>query len=296
MSRPRTKALVLVIGLSLSACVDEGGIEHYEKLGTGYFGSALGYTETKVAKGQYDLTYHHNYAKQAGEKIRRRANELCRTEGYKGGLISPAFRTEEELVVAFGRARCSNNSKELDANRPAAQEGAAAELAAVEARQNSLDTALGMMGNLGLGAAAGQIAAGQQTELEARRNSLRQQAGLADTGNTAGGAIDMRQCDKAPKCRSALIKSHNYHAALASRLQGPAIHQAASYAWCGAQSMIKAFEVCEREARARGDQSCAKTSAEGIAAYQIYARDARNTANQTYAYQDDGWMATCGNF
>lgn len=300
-------ALLACSPLLLGGCLDEGGYEHYAPLGTGFAGSALGWTERKAGPGQYDLTYHHNYSAQADQKIRRRAAELCTAEGFRGALMDVQFRTDGDLVVASGRARCSNDRTRLAAQKSDAAAMNSAELGAVQQKQATMNAALGTFGGIGglqgspLATATAIMAQHETDRLSAQENTLSANlgalgGGAAGDGGVDGGGVDgggLGPCERTPKCAAATQSFQGYRNRVLARGQPVSVHGSAVQAWCAGKAGIAVMDICLPEARAAGNTVCVNDYERAKADTQRMMQEARATANQSYAYAADGWMASC---
>lgn len=95
-----TAALLLVASCS------EAGWEGYGPLGQGFLGSAYGYADRPVGPGLWQVEYSEMEPDAARQGAQRRAEELCRQNGFASVDFQSRIVPRDGLVVAQGQARC----------------------------------------------------------------------------------------------------------------------------------------------------------------------------------------------
>jgi len=97
----------IFIGLALlgSAC-SEAGWEGYGPLGQGFLGSAYGYADRPAGPGLWHVEYTEMEAGAARQGAQRRAEELCRQNGFANVDFQSRIVPRDDLVVAQGQVRC----------------------------------------------------------------------------------------------------------------------------------------------------------------------------------------------
>ncbi|MFN8680494.1 hypothetical protein ACDP63_04995 [Paracoccus sp. P2] len=103
------------------------------------------------------------------------------------------------------------------------------------------------------------------------------------------------KCEQRPQCRAASGRLSDYSDRLIAlgAQGGSSVHVSAKMAWCGANRGIATLETCLAEARAAGDAECSADIQTALQNTRHLAAEARQTANQSYAYAPDGWMSSC---
>ncbi|RDW14378.1 hypothetical protein DIE28_03035 [Paracoccus thiocyanatus] len=121
-------------------------------------------------------------------------------------------------------------------------------------------------------------------------------ASASASGAAGGGSmLGNGKCEQRPQCRAASNRFTDYSkrlTALAARSES-SVHISAKMTWCAANKGIDALETCLGEARAASDSGCVADIQVALQDTRRLAAEARQTANQSYAYNPDGWMASC---
>lgn len=270
------KAFLPIVGLAfvISGCVSELD----RPLGTGIVGSAYGYSDQKLGKGSYKVSFHGADAEDAGEGLKRRATALCQAEGFKSAGYSSSFSNQDDIVVASAQVTCSNKA----GAQIKGGSSEAAELAALKAERNSLNSG-GYAGMGQLGAIAGAVDDQRRRELDQRIGSLEpRQTTTRASGAGAGAMVASGKCEKNATCKSATDRANSYAQSLAASLAGPSIHQSGNVAYCTGMAAAKAYEICEAAHKRAGDSACAAEARGAMSQMRDYAESARNQAEQSW--------------
>lgn len=264
------KAFLPIVGLAfvISGCVSELDRPH----GTGIVGSAYGYSDQKLGKGSYKVSFHGADAEDAGEGLKRRATALCQAEGFKSAGYSSSFSNQEDIVVASAQVTCSNKA----GAQIKGGSSEAAELAALKAERNSLNSG-GYAGMGQLGAIAGAVEDQRRRELDQRISSIEPAQSAA-----GGGAMALGACEKNPTCKAASDRALSYRDRIFATVPRQSVHKSADAMYCIAMAGAKAFSICEEAHKRAGDSACAAEARGQVGEMQALAAQSRNQAEQTW--------------
>lgn len=259
---------LISLAFVISGCVSDMD----RPLGTGFVGSAYGYSDQKLGKGSYKVSYHGVDAEDASEGLKRRATALCKAEGYKSAGYSSSFTNDDDIVVASAKVTCSNKAS-AQIRSGSSQ---AAELAALRAERDSLSSD-GYAGMGVLGSLAGAMEDQRRQELDQRISTLAPSQSAAGGGSMALGA-----CEKNPTCKAATDRALNYNARLRATVSGDSIHKSGEVMYCIALAGAKTYSICEEAHKRAGDSACAAESRGQIPEMQSLAAQARRQAEDTW--------------